>query len=169
MGVDHHHHLKQLDEEEEKEEELSLRDGHDDGHDYNDTDSNRNRNYGNDDGDSNPVADEPAATNGDGDSVDEKVQQPEQELPSSSRMLSLSAAVTPTAVCHRWRRRRRSSSSRRNRRNSKAVAYQGILYTVAFLCTHLLDLIACVLYQVGDGLYFLNLDLVAYMIFQPSL
>ncbi len=51
---------------------------------------------------------------------------------------------------------------------SRAVAYQGILFTLAFLSTHLFDMISSILWRTRKmwNFYF---DLVAYMIMQPAL
>jgi len=51
---------------------------------------------------------------------------------------------------------------------SRAVAYQGVLFTLAFLSTHLLDMIASILWRTSQmwNLYF---DIVAYMVMQLAL
>jgi len=53
-------------------------------------------------------------------------------------------------------------------RKSRAVAYQGILYTLALLSTHLLDMINSLMWRLKE-VWFLNFDIAAYMVLQPSL
>ena len=60
------------------------------------------------------------------------------------------------------------SSNRFSHRKSRAVAYQGILYTLAFLTTHLFDMIARLTWKIA-GMWYLNFDIVAYMVMQPAL
>ena len=60
------------------------------------------------------------------------------------------------------------SSNRFSHRKSRAVAYQGILYTLAFLTTHLFDMIARLTWKIA-GMLYLNFDIVAYMVMQPAL
>lgn len=52
-------------------------------------------------------------------------------------------------------------------RKSRAVAYQGILYTVAFLAVHFLDAIQIILYRFFY-IWSLKMCIVTYMILQPS-
>jgi len=53
-------------------------------------------------------------------------------------------------------------------RKSRAVAIQGIFYTLAFLSTHLLDAVASVLWKINKT-WMLPLDIAAYVILQPAL
>lgn len=55
-----------------------------------------------------------------------------------------------------------------NYRKSRAVAYQGILYTLAFMSTHLFDMIASIIWKI-DQMWNLYFDIVAYMVMQPAL
>mmetsp|Transcript_5419 Transcript_5419/g.8018 ORF Transcript_5419/g.8018 Transcript_5419/m.8018 type:complete len:494 (+) Transcript_5419:108-1589(+) len=54
-------------------------------------------------------------------------------------------------------------------RKAQAVARQCTLYTLAFLSTHLLDVIASIICKVNPGEFYRDLDIVAYMVFQPAL
>ena len=56
----------------------------------------------------------------------------------------------------------------RTHRMSRAVAYQGILYTLAFMSTHLFDMIASIIWRI-DEIWHLYFDIAAYMVLQPSL
>jgi hypothetical protein len=48
------------------------------------------------------------------------------------------------------------------------VAYQGILYTLAFMSTHLFDMIAVIIWKAAE-VWHLNFDIVSYMVMQPAL
>jgi len=68
-------------------------------------------------------------------------------------------------------RNHRSPSLQKAKRHRRAriVSRQCILYTLAFLSTHMLDMIASVIYIVDPGVWYFRFDIFAYMVFQPAL
>ncbi len=99
---------------------------------------------------------------------DSKMTSSVQSCPSENRKKNRVSSLLSRVSWHRLSSSFFPELQKNTYSKSRAVAYQGILFTLAFLSTHLLDMIASILWRTSQmwNLYF---DIVAYMVMQPAL